>query len=237
MNKVIKFFVLVFMQFLLSVSLYAQKDVTQFLGIPVDGSKPEMIKKLKEKGFVSSTSDKDVLVGEFNGEEVNIYIVTDNNKVWRIMVCDISSRDEQQIRIRFNKLIQQFQNNKSYVDLPESIISKYIISENEKISYEMTVHNKQYTASFYQKTKELYSIDIEQDNLDKLELLNDTIDLEQRMLLFHKRASLISMRISEIGNDEYLNKNVWFRIGRDSRGFFIAMYYDNEYNRAKGEDL
>ena len=158
MNKVIKFFVLVFMQFLLSVSLYAQKDVTQFLGIPVDGSKPEMIKKLKEKGFVSSTSDKDVLVGEFNGEEVNIYIVTDNNKVWRIMVCDISSRDEQQIRIRFNKLIQQFQNNNRYVDLPESIISKYIISENEKISYEMTVHNKQYTASFYQKTNELYSI-------------------------------------------------------------------------------
>ena len=34
-----------------SVSLYAQKDVTQFLGIPVDGSKSEMIKKLKAKGF------------------------------------------------------------------------------------------------------------------------------------------------------------------------------------------
>ena len=34
---------------LLSVSVFAQEDVTKFLGIPVDGFKPEMIKKLKEK--------------------------------------------------------------------------------------------------------------------------------------------------------------------------------------------
>ena len=34
-----------------SLAMYAQKDVTKFLGIPVDGTKSEMIKKLKEKGF------------------------------------------------------------------------------------------------------------------------------------------------------------------------------------------
>lgn len=74
------------MQFVLSVSLYAQKDVTQFLGIPVDGYKPEMIKKLKDKGFTISPYNKDVLVGEFNGTKVNIHVVTNNNKVYRIMV-------------------------------------------------------------------------------------------------------------------------------------------------------
>ena len=38
--------------------LLAQQDVTTFLGIPVDGTKSEMIEKLKEKGFVySSHSD------------------------------------------------------------------------------------------------------------------------------------------------------------------------------------
>lgn len=42
----------------ISVSLFAQKDVTKFMGIPIDGFKPEMIQKLKEKGFVSSESDK-----------------------------------------------------------------------------------------------------------------------------------------------------------------------------------
>ena len=35
----------------ISTILYAQKDVTQFLGIPVDGSKSEMIQKLKAKGY------------------------------------------------------------------------------------------------------------------------------------------------------------------------------------------
>ena len=47
-----------------------EKDVTKFLGIPVDGYKPAMIEKLKAKGFTSTTWDKDVLEGEFNGADV-----------------------------------------------------------------------------------------------------------------------------------------------------------------------
>ena len=74
-----------------TVALYAQNDVTRFLGIPVDGTKYEMIQKLKAKGFTSSPQDKDVLVGEFNGSQVNIYVVTTNNKVSRIMVCDANT--------------------------------------------------------------------------------------------------------------------------------------------------
>ena len=37
---------------LLSAIVFAQpKSVTKFLGIPVDGSKAEMIQKLKDKGY------------------------------------------------------------------------------------------------------------------------------------------------------------------------------------------
>ena len=36
-----------FLLLILPVTLYAQKDVTQFLDIPIDGYKVEMIKKLK----------------------------------------------------------------------------------------------------------------------------------------------------------------------------------------------
>ena len=47
---------------MLSISVCAQqKDVTRFLGIPVDGSKSEMIRKLKAKGFESNPYDKEVL--------------------------------------------------------------------------------------------------------------------------------------------------------------------------------
>ena len=73
----------------ISISLFAQKDITKFLGIPIDGFKPEMIQKLKEKGFVSSESDKSILEGEFNGIQVSVHVVTNNNKVCRIMLCDI----------------------------------------------------------------------------------------------------------------------------------------------------
>ena len=82
---------------------YAQNEVTQFLGIPVDGSKSEMIQKLKAKGF-RYDSELDCLKGEFNGRDSYISVVTNNNKVYRIMVRDVTSSSESDIRIRFNTL-------------------------------------------------------------------------------------------------------------------------------------
>ena len=130
----------------ISNSLFAQKDVTKFMGIPVDGFKPEMIQKLKEKGFVSSASDKNILEGEFNGAQVNVHVVTNNNKVYRIMLCDAHQMEETDIRIRFNNLCQQFKNNSNYVSFGD-----YEIADDEDIAYELTVHDKRYEAIFYQK--------------------------------------------------------------------------------------
>lgn len=45
-----------------SATLNAQdKDVTKFLGIPVDGTKAAMIQKLKTKGFKSISYGSDVM--------------------------------------------------------------------------------------------------------------------------------------------------------------------------------
>ena len=121
---------------MLSVALYAQKEVTKFLGIPVDGSKSSMIQKLKNKGFVYDPS-ADYLKGEFNGQQVDVFIATNNNKVYRIMVCDKNNWDEGQIKIRYNTLCRQFANNQKYVP-----ISAEELSDREDISYEMTVHKK-----------------------------------------------------------------------------------------------
>ena len=66
-----------------SVTLFAQSDVTKFLGIPVDGFKPDMIRKLKEKGFVSTEYDKNIILeGEFNGVDVNVFVVTFCEKIY-----------------------------------------------------------------------------------------------------------------------------------------------------------
>lgn len=86
--------ILAAMMILFATTANAQKDVTKFLGIPVDGTKAEMIQKLKAKGFTSTAYDPEILEGEFNGEKVEIHIVTNNNKVYRIIVADKSMRDE-----------------------------------------------------------------------------------------------------------------------------------------------
>ena len=129
-----------------TIAGYAQqeKTVTQFLGIPVDGSKTEMIRKLQAKGF-QRTEIFD-LEGEFNGTDVYIAIKTNNNKVYRIMVANKNPTDETDIKIRFNNLCYQFANNPKYISLQD-----YTIPENEDIGYEMTVHKKRYQATYYQQ--------------------------------------------------------------------------------------
>ena len=130
---------------LLSATSFAQNDVTQFLGIPVDGTKIDMIQKLKAKGFTYDAT-LDMLEGEFNGQDVLIAIVTENNKVYRICIIDKNETSESQIKIRFNKLCYQFENNKKYLPMKDN----QEIGESEDISYEMTVHIKEYQAGFYQ---------------------------------------------------------------------------------------
>ena len=48
---------IVTLSLLLSTVIFAQNNVTQFLGIPVDGSKSAMIEKLKAKGFSIDSSE------------------------------------------------------------------------------------------------------------------------------------------------------------------------------------
>ncbi|MBQ3733768.1 MAG: hypothetical protein II859_07395 [Bacteroidales bacterium] len=130
---------------LVSVALFAQNDVTTFLGIPVDGTKSAMIQKLKAKGFTYDAT-YDMLEGEFNGQPVYVYLVTDNNKVYRICVFDKNETSQSQIKIRFNTLCHQFERNGKYLPVKDN----QEIDESEDISYEMLVHQKEYQASFYQ---------------------------------------------------------------------------------------
>lgn len=187
MRKILLFIMMLFCMYTTHAQ-EPQNDVTTFLGIPVDGYKPQMIQKLKSKGFVMAQG-VDALTGEFNGTDVHVFIGTNNNKVYRIMLCDANDQDEINIKIRFNKLVSQFENNPRYIKN-----SDYSIPENERISHEMLLNKKTYDALFYQKAK------------------------------------------TEDGDS--FKKPVWFRIiERSYDRYYIAMFYDNEYNQANGEDL
>ena len=231
MKKILSTIILLFA----SISLFAQKDVTQFLGIPVDGYKYEMINKLKAKGFVSCSYDREILEGEFNGTDVNLHIVTNNNKVYRIMVADQNPLSETDIKIRFNKLCNQFENNSKYTSLEEDQTIPY----DEDISYEMLVHNKRYEAVFYQipdpstidSTKlvnEFKNLLLEKYTEDELE--NPTKEIEEDI---ETMTALYMLDLMELCT----KKTVWFIISEAYGKYYIAMYYDNVYNQADGEDL
>ena len=222
-KKAIYFFVLL----ILPLALFAQKDVTKFLGIPVDGNKSEMIQKLKSKGFTMNKYKEGVLDGEFNGENVNLHILTNNNKVWRIAVIDQYNTDEINIKVQFNKLIQQFINNERYMDF-EDLVTENIIPEDEDISYEISVNEKRYEAAFYQKSLKYDSLSNEYDLLSAKDNITDEEHEKIEELIYDRTYEGIHS----------LNKSVWFMISNDSYNeYSITIFYDNVFNKADGSDL
>ncbi len=227
MDKNVKLIVWFIMLLFFPMASYSQKDVTQFLDIPVDGFKSEMIEKLKSRGYTINQQSEDVLNGEFNGRNVNIVIATNNNKVWRIGIWDEYPTDETNIKIRFNSLIQQFVNNNRYSTQSDSIVSKYIIPEDEDISYEMTVNNKRYEAAFYQKSLKHDSLTHEYDLL---------LAKEEKTDQEYEKVNDLILEIFQVSLDA-LNKTVWFMIKEDYGEYSIVIFYDNVYNEANGSVL
>lgn len=228
MKRIFLFYIMAIM----AISMSAQNDVTTFLGIPVDGLKSEMKQKLVSKGFVpKKVGTNEFLEGEFNGTDVRVYIATNNNKVYRIMLCDANTQNEANIKIRFNKLVSQFENNKRYTSL-----DKYTLSDEENISFEMTVNKKNYDALFYQVP-----------NMEKVDTLALQKKVHNELLSKYTEAELknpseeitkeIQNTAIKIGMEMVFMKPVWFRICESYGEYYITMFYDNEYNHANGEDL
>jgi hypothetical protein len=214
------------------IAIYAQNDITTFLGIPVDGYKTDMIKKLIAKGFQQRELEgKEFLEGEFNGTDVNIHLGTNNNKVYRIMVCDKNTLSEGDIKTRFNNLVYQFMNNKRY-----TYLDNYTLSDSEDISYEMGVNQKKYEAIFYQvpDTEKIDTLVMQSQIKDELlamytpeQIKNPTEEIQQEV-----KKIAISKTL-----DLLFKKTVWFCICEYYGEYYITIYYDNEYNKANGEDL
>ncbi len=212
--------------------MYAQKDVTTFLGIPVDGYKTEMRKKIISKGFTpKKINGNEYFEGEFNGTDVHLYIGTNNNKVYRIMLCDVKTLDEADIKIRFNRLVGQFEKNKRYLSLIDQTVP-----DDEDISYQMLVNNKVYEAVYYQMPdfEKVDTVALEEQI--KEEILGKYTEEELDNLNEEEKEQIIKATIG-MGFELISKKPVWFRICEQYGEYYITMYYDNEYNHADGEDL
>ena len=219
---------IIFPLLFVAVFASAQIEVTKFLGIPVDGNKQQMIQKIKEKGYLYN-SNYDRLEGEFNGRDVFIYVVTNNNKVYRILVEDAVYSSEGDIKIRFNTLLRQFENNnQKYFSMSTEDGE---LSESEDISYEMTVNNKRYEAAFIQTNNTLDSVTLSKkmEEFNKENYGDDyLLDMTDEQILDAFIKFFLSL---------YIDNSVWFMINERYGRYGILLYYDNNRNRANGEEL
>jgi len=218
---------------LIALTVSAQKTATKFLGIPVDGTKSAMIQKLKAKGFTYYAKDE-MMAGEFNGRKVNLKIVTNNNKVYRIMVLDAVGSDEWEIKNRFNTLCRQFEKNGKY--MPQNFMGEYNIGEDVNIAYEMLLNNKRFEAAYFQ---------LAEADQDTIGLSNWWKNRFSDNNVLEKMEKMSEEEIKELNTQltiEYLtekiaHRSVWFMITQDYGKYYIAIFYDNELNHADGEDL
>ncbi len=98
----------------------------------------------------------------------------------------------------------------------------------------MTVKKKRYEAVFYQKPSDLDTVDVVKEIQSVLlskyteeQLSNPTEEIQTEMMM----AGLSYML------EKFSKKTVWFMISERYGKYYIKMFYDNEYNRANGEDL
>lgn len=172
-----KRFLATFLFVLMTIAAIAQDSNTiKFLGIPVDGTKKEMISKLLAKGYKYNVYS-DNLSGEFNGTDVIIYVQTVNNRVWRIAIADANGNDEADIKHRYNRLFEQLSNNGKY-----EVHAGSTLGEKDNISYGMTFLKKRYDAVFHLKDKSIhgrvwYTID-EEDGEYGIVMFYENLDNE-----------------------------------------------------------
>ena len=159
------------------------------------------------------------------------------------MVCDANKSDEGNIKIRFNKLCDQFARNKKYVSANFGE-KDYTLSDSEDISYEMLVNKKRYEAVYFQlPDPEMMDVLAQQDTYKKRikDALLREYTQEQIDNPTEKQAKdmdrIASKEVSNITYDLMIKKTVWFMINESYGKYYISLFYDNEYNHSDGEDL
>lgn len=238
----------------------------KFLGIPIDGTEAQFASKLKSKGFTYSPVTEGYK-GQFNGQNVDVYIHTNHNLVDRVYVS-FPYTNEDGIRSEFNRLLGQFEDNDKYT----AFVVNDKIPADDDISYEISVKNKRYQASFSYFDPDRDQVAFMNSLLDKLseflteeqrakvkEMFAKTIDApkeQQDAIQAEMMEELQKMGLGQNENAEpdldkamrffaatmegmssLADGEVWFMIHERYGRYQIGLYYDNLHNQAHGEDL
>ena len=121
------------------------QEVIDFMGIPIDGTKADVLAKLKEKGF-RETDNPNTLEGMLDDIPVEA-IVLENTRVnvYGIELRHEMGCDEAEAIERYNSLLLKFRNDPKYNDGFSELIP-----EGEPIAQRLRSDTNVYTAYFTQ---------------------------------------------------------------------------------------
>ncbi len=101
----------------------------------------------------------------------------------------------------------------------------------------MSIHKKQYAASFFQLPESLEDL---MKGKDGEAIRSDLLSRYSEEQLANNDDEIVAdTMITALAHfqTKYCNNLVWYAICESFGKFYIAIYYDNENNRAIGEDL
>lgn len=212
---------------MLSVYVFSKEETTRFLGIPVDGPKSEMIRKLQAKGY-EYVSEEDFFMGFYMGDPVYLFLQTVNDKVSRVIVYDIEQRTEEEIKYRFNSIYSRFAFNSRYERLGKRNL---VLTPDDKLAYEMKRHNYIHKAVFKQVKVDEGDADIAKASAPAVGV--HPVDMEQIKGDYRERRRRMHARaigyVNRHTNESYKSQ-VWFVITERFGKFGVVMLYDNVPN-------
>lgn len=235
----------------------------KFMGIPIDGTEEQFSHELRNKGFKYDPI-YECYKGQFNGETVDVYIHTNHNLVDRVYVA-FPYTTENDIRIKFNRLLSQFNDNGKYL----ALCINNEIPGDENIHYQISVQNKRYQATFSYFDQDRDILAFVNDFTEKLSKYISkeqadvfrsfvqqlsTIPEDERVSFMETVCDNMQKYAEE--NQHEMNEEqiasafqilhvmrsladgeVWFMIHEFRGKYQIGLYYDNLHNQAHGEDL
>lgn len=117
--------------------------VTEFLGVPVDGTKQEVFSALEKKGFTKV--DEGTLSGIFLGKQCEVSVGLHSDKVYVVYVLNEETLDGETAKMEFNNLFMTFS-----IDAEYSYGGGKSISHNEDLESFFSKENKSYLCWFHQ---------------------------------------------------------------------------------------
>lgn len=223
-----KSFISIVVFFLTVCSVLAQVKVSEnilsFSGVPINGTKAQIIKSLSTKGFEYSDL-YDHLTGMFNGEEVTLKISTNHGVVDRIIVNYPYCSEGNDTRIKYNMLLSRFNRNDKYI----CINPRKEVPAEERINRMLSDNSKYYDAVYFYLKQ----------GSDPEQWANEYKKEYQKM--YNKPLAGLSYEEMEealfcLSNkiSEAVSGVVWFTMVSQHQ---ININYINFKNRPRGEDL